>query len=784
MIHRVARIFVLFVASVVVSSAQQSFADEQHPFTVKDSIEMTTFSDPYTRKPDAECQRAPDGKHFLVVTTQGILRTNQLKSTLSDFSADEIGSYLRESNALAPKPHVLFTIAGTPKAQQSDSYGSLITEAQWSADSKAILFLGEQPDGNRHLYRIRLSDSKSTDLTPGNIDIVEFSEAGGTIAYIVADHPEPPKTIGAQINEASFDLTGISLFHILFPKMFPDESSFRPALDLWVRYRGVNRKVNAGGNWYFPAAATGLRVAVSPNGKAVIAARPVPEIPTEWLGYKAAGNTYNFSPASTGKDPSGKQFTWPWQYVHIDLDSMKVAPLVDAPSGFIVGYNDALRAVWSQDGTEVLFTNSFLPLQNASGERNPENEVACAVAVYTVADRTYSCLARARYPKEFEWVGAVTFGPSTDEVVLDWKGKGNGGTEIYRKERGRWSLVSKDAAQEVPRSELRIFIRQDMNEAPALWVAEGTTGLTKELWNPNPQLTSRDLGRAAVYTWKDDTGYEWRGGLVLPPNFVKGPRYPLVIQTHGFSNEHEFLMDGSFTTGFAARPLAAAGIIVLQMGGRSDRHSGSPKDEARLQVLGFKSAVEQLNQHGLIDPSRVGIIGFSRTAWYVEEALVLEPHLFHAATIIDGVDQSYLSYMLFASENPWGAVDMEAANGGKPFGPGIESWVQNAAGFNLDKVQAPVRIEALGAISVLAEWEIYSSLRRQGKPVDLVDLPNAQHILQQPQERYASQQGNVDWFRYLLQGYTDPDPSKREQYTRWKKLITNKSSQTGSSLPR
>jgi len=30
----------------------------------------------------------------------------------------------------------------------------------------------------------------------------------------------------------------------------------------------------------------------------------------------------------------------------------------------------------------------------------------------------------------------------------------------------------------------------------------------------------------------------------------------------------------------------------------------------------------------------------------------------------------------------------------------------------------------------------------------------------------ASQQGNVDWFRFWLKGEEDPDPAKAEQYAR------------------
>ncbi len=34
----------------------------------------------------------------------------------------------------------------------------------------------------------------------------------------------------------------------------------------------------------------------------------------------------------------------------------------------------------------------------------------------------------------------------------------------------------------------------------------------------------------------------------------------------------------------------------------------------------------------------------------------------------------------------------------------------------------------------------------------------------------ASQGGSVDWFRFWLQDYEDPDPAKKEQYVRWREL--------------
>lgn len=81
----------------------------------------------------------------------------------------------------------------------------------------------------------------------------------------------------------------------------------------------------------------------------------------------------------------------------------------------------------------------------------------------------------------------------------------------------------------------------------------------------------------------------------------------------------------------------------------------------------------------------------------------------------------------------------------------------------------PVRVECYGG-GVIECWEWYSVLTHLGRPVDLIYLPDGTHILVKPWERLTSQQGNVDWFRFWLKGEEDPDPTKADQYTRWRDL--------------
>jgi hypothetical protein len=51
-----------------------------------------------------------------------------------------------------------------------------------------------------------------------------------------------------------------------------------------------------------------------------------------------------------------------------------------------------------------------------------------------------------------------------------------------------------------------------------------------------------------------------------------------------------------------------------------------------------------------------------------------------------------------------------------------------------------------------------------------------------PLRQYAMQR-NVDWYRFWLKGEEDPDPSKAEQYKRWRELRKLQDAQTPVQKP-
>jgi dipeptidyl aminopeptidase/acylaminoacyl peptidase len=295
--------------------------------------------------------------------------------------------------------------------------------------------------------------------------------------------------------------------------------------------------------------------------------------------------------------------------------------------------------------------------------------------------------------------------------------------------------------------------------------------MARALWDPNPQLKLLQFGRTSLYHWTDASGKSWTGGLYLPPGYHRGSRYPLVLQTHGFFAE-QFRPSGMYAEGYAARELAAAGIVVLEVPDCKNAYSGTA-DEGPCAERLYQGAVEQLVRDGMIDPSRVGITGFSRSCFYVMDLLTKRTFPIRAAIIIDGVNFGYLEYLTTAMEFGGSVTQhtFDSVIGARPWGAGLRTWLEHSPEFNLDKVDAPLEVIAPEpGRRALDMWEPFAILKTMNKPVDMLVLRTDEHPTWQPAARLASQQDAVDWYRFWLQGYEDPNPAKAELYKKWRKL--------------
>jgi dipeptidyl aminopeptidase/acylaminoacyl peptidase len=754
------------------STASAAKPNTLRAFTVKDSIEISYITHPsmwtVNQDPVVAPIISPDQRYFLLVTQRGMLSSNSIESTIWLFDRKVVLDYVARRTTVRPAPRMIATL-------RAASNMAVISDVRWLSDSKGIAFLGRKASSLPQLFVADLFGGSVRAVTKGGAYVSAYDIAGDTIVYTTLLRAGESKASGPGLT----DITGQTIFSLLWPDNntgdLAESHLVKVPSRLHVQRNGKEVPISFTRDGqplklFFPV------LSLSPDGRSLITIAPVHAIPREWKIYQPWFGRSDLSLNSDNRWPLAAENAWKASDdVVINLRTGLVSPLVDAPAGRSLFFISApTKAIWSKDSRRVLVSNTFLPVNaGLSAADRMQRSLAPAVAVIDVSSREIQPVAYLEQPprnttptrrvSDVRWTGLenevdLTYASSPDNVPLS-------SCDSYQLRSGKWM---KTETRPGPSQAADLYIHQDLNQTPVLAAKLMGRDDPFIIWDPNPQLKSMALGKAALYHWHDKDGNLWAGILVLPPGYHSDHRYPLVIQTHGYE-PLKFFADGRYTTGSGGRALCAKGIVLLQMD-QPTTYFDTPK-EGPFQTGGFESAVEQLDREGVIDPHRVGAIGFSFTCFHVLYALVHKPSLFAAAAITDGNNVSYLQYLLWA-DIPVAQEYAEKVNGGVPFGTGLLHWALSAPGFNSNQIKTPLLISALEKGALIGEWEIYAGLRRLKKPVDMLWLKqeNAPHVLVQPQQRYLSQQSAVDWFEFWLNGMEDTDPSKAGQYERWREL--------------
>jgi hypothetical protein len=632
--------------------------------------------------------------------------------------------------------------------------GPVISDWRWLADSSGVAFL-EQTPGNNELVVADLRIKKVEILTAAKETIRAFDvNDKRCYVYAVADPAERERRAAERKKPATVG-TGHTLFELLFPDDLVTARLDSPPSYLWAVIGGKRYEVKHSGTPIVPD----MSLALSPDCASLVTKIPVHDVPESWQTLYPPpypSDPYRFQAGGSME-----------QWVRIDLKAGSIETLTNAPVENGLWASALGNPKWSGDGQAIVLPGTFLQAKDGTPSRPcisvvdlPSHTNACVEMLKGKTEKGveegYHLVQNASFIEGDRRRVAVS---SYDHHDLSLKT-----TEYHQTVDGMWQLVGSFKGEvETGHNGLEVSVQQGFNEPPLLFAKN--KGISRVIWDPNPQLKNVELGQASVYTWKDKEGRDWRGGLFKPSDYTRTHRYPLVIQTHGFM-ESEFRPSGLFTTALAATALSETGIVVLQIS-ESVCTVVTP-EEGSCVASGYEAAARQLISEGIVDPARIGIIGFSRTCFYVMEMLTTSSLRLKAASITDGVMEDYWQYVLWPERYP---TEYDTMVGAAPFGEGLQLWLKRSPGFNLDKVNAPVLVNTgSGLPGVLLVWQPYSGLRSLNKPVDLIVLNTDEHVQTNPAVRMASQGGSVDWFRFWLQGYEDPDPAKVEQYRRWREL--------------
>jgi dipeptidyl aminopeptidase/acylaminoacyl peptidase len=327
-------------------------------------------------------------------------------------------------------------------------------------------------------------------------------------------------------------------------------------------------------------------------------------------------------------------------------------------------------------------------------------------------------------------------------------------------------------------SDVMACLCERLTDPPEVALVDLAAGDMRVLTELNPEFRHLRISKVRKLDWTnkyEDVAY---GHLVEPVDYQAGRRYPLVVTTYRSGG----FLRGAVGDEYPIYLLAARGFFVLSL----DRPRSyfplpwllsddtKPRFETALRnwdgpTASLDSIIERLDQDGLIDRDRVGLCGLSNGA-EITCYSISHTNTFAAAVASSGSGRDPLDHEFMMSYAPTRDMMRGLDIGLDMNDPeNRRKWQALSPALNAERVRASLLIHVADT-EFLVGLQMYNRLKLHGKPVEMIVFPGERHLKMQPRHRHVIYERNVDWFRYWLQDYVDPDPAKREQYVRWRGL--------------
>jgi len=303
-----------------------------------------------------------------------------------------------------------------------------------------------------------------------------------------------------------------------------------------------------------------------------------------------------------------------------------------------------------------------------------------------------------------------------------------------------------------------LALRRSTPHEPPQWfrvkLANGTLQVAGPLTALNEKLAAKPQGKVEVIRWKGANDETVEGILYYPLDYRPGKRYPLVVMIHGGPAGVDQL-EWKASWAYAPQLYVQRGAFVLFPNYHGSSHYGLEWVESikghyyELEVPDILTGVDALVAQGLVDPERLGVLGWSNGA-ILTIALTVSTDRFKAAAPGAG-DVNWISDYGTCS---FGVRFDNSYFGGPPW-ERLEHYIAKSPLFRLDRVTTPTLIffgTEDRAVPTEQGFQHFRALQQLGKaPVRFVLFPGEGHSLAKPAHRLRKLEEELAWFdRYLF----------------------------------
>jgi dipeptidyl aminopeptidase/acylaminoacyl peptidase len=297
------------------------------------------------------------------------------------------------------------------------------------------------------------------------------------------------------------------------------------------------------------------------------------------------------------------------------------------------------------------------------------------------------------------------------------------------------------------------YTDEDAQHAPDLWISDSKFESRRQLTHLNPQFENYPMGSSRLVDWLSEDGKGLEGALLLPSDYRKGERYPLLVYVYPttLSNQLDRFGLGNYPGPFNLQLFATRGYAVLLPDVREERDYGL-SSIAKSVLPGVTKVVEM----GIADPQRIGLMGHS-LGGYATLALLVQTDRFRAALDASGFADYAEHYGHLSPDGmAWPADETEGVLGAAPWRDPFR-YVWNSPIYYLDRVKTALLIvhgAEDSAVSASLADQVFVGMRRLGKEVEYARYKGESHV---PRDwSYANQMDlcrrMLDWFDTRLKG--------------------------------
>lgn len=275
----------------------------------------------------------------------------------------------------------------------------------------------------------------------------------------------------------------------------------------------------------------------------------------------------------------------------------------------------------------------------------------------------------------------------------------------------------------------------------------------------NPDLKNKDLGRAEVISWTGARGDVVEGILQYPSGYQPGKRYPLVFMIHGGP---AVAIRDQFGDSFEESPhlMAQKGAFVLLPNYHGSLNYGLDFQTSltngnyyKYPLADFDAAIDRLDDLGMIDPNRLGTLGWSNGSILGVALIARGDKRFKAASCGAGGGE-WIS--------DWGGSWFGGALIGEYWfkdpvkNPDFYTNPDNAPFYNSEKVVTPTIFYGCDKdrnVPLAMTWNTFRGIEQYGKvPVKMFVFPDETHYMALPVHMARKIEEDYRWFEKYLFG--------------------------------